>query len=141
MVKRFLTAAKARRPDFIASKVAYLGTSWGGRLGPITVALEPRIGTAVLLMGGLASSTPVPEADPFNFLPRIRVPVLMINGDQDFIFPLETTQKPMFARLGTPEADKKHVLYPGGHEIILTKRSQLIPEVVAWLDKYLGHVR
>ena len=131
----------ASRPDFIASKVAYLGTSWGGRLGPITVALEPRIGTAVLLMGGLASSTPVPEADPFNFLPRIRVPVLMINGDQDFIFPLETTQKPMFARLGTPEADKKHVLYPGGHEIILTKRSQLIPEVVAWLDKYLGHVR
>ena len=121
--------------------MAYLGTSWGGRLGPITVALESRIGTAVLLMGGLASSTPVPEADPFNFLPRIRVPVLMINGDQDFIFPLETTQKPMFARLGTPEADKKHVLYPGGHEIILTKRSQLIPEVVAWLDKYLGHVR
>lgn len=129
------------RPDFAAAKVAYLGTSWGGRLGPIPVALDSRIGTAIWIMGGLASSTPVPEVDPFNFLPRIRVPVLMINGDQDFIFPLETMQKPMFARLGTPEADKKHVLYPGGHEITQTKRSQLVQEVVAWLDKYLGRVQ
>jgi dienelactone hydrolase/predicted Ser/Thr protein kinase len=131
----------ASRSDFIASKVAYLGTSWGGRLGPIMVALDSRIGTAVFLMGGLASSTPVPEADPFNFLPRIRVPVLMINGDQDFIFPLKTMQEPMFARLGTKEPDKKHVLYPGGHEIVFTKRSQLVQEVVAWLDKYLGRVK
>jgi dipeptidyl aminopeptidase/acylaminoacyl peptidase len=65
----------------------------------------------------------------------------MVNGEKDFIFPLETTQRPLFEALGTPAADKRHVLYPGGHEIIATKRSQIVQEVVAWLDKYLGRVR
>ena len=71
---------------------------------------------------------------------RVRVPILMLNGDQDFIFPLQTTQKPLFDGLGTPAADKKHILYPGGHEIAGTKRNQIVLEVVAWLDKYLGRV-
>jgi predicted Ser/Thr protein kinase len=131
----------ATRPDLDASKVAFYGVSWGGRLGPITMALDSRIGTGILLMGGLGSGTPAPEADSFNFVPRVRVPILMINGDEDFIFPLEATQRPLLANLGTPPADKKHVLYPGGHEISGTKRSQLIQEIVAWLDKYLGRVQ
>ena len=65
----------------------------------------------------------------------------MLNGDQDFIFPLQTLQRPLFATLGTPTADKRHVLYPGGHEIVATKRSQIVQEVVGWLDKYLGRVQ
>jgi len=65
----------------------------------------------------------------------------MVNGDEDFIFPVKTLQQPFFEGLGTAPADKKHVLYPGGHEIVATKRSQLIQEVVAWLDKYLGRVQ
>ena len=47
----------------------------------------------------------------------------------------------MFDGLGTPAADKHHVLYPGGHEIITTKRSQIVQEIVGWLDKYLGRVQ
>ena len=129
------------RSDLAAKQVAYYGVSWGARMSPITIALDPRIRVGVLLMGGLGSSTPAPEADPFNFMPRVRVPILMVNGDEDFIFPFETTQRPFFEGLGTPAADKKHVLYPGGHEIVGTKRSQLIQEVVAWLDKYLGRVQ
>jgi dienelactone hydrolase len=131
----------ATRPEFNASKVAYYGVSWGARLAPMTIALDSRVTTGILLMGGLGSGTPAPEADSFNFVPRVRVPILMINGDQDFIFPLHTTQRPLLAHLGTPEADKKHVLYPGGHEIAGTKRSQLVQEIVAWLDKYLGRVQ
>ena len=69
------------------------------------------------------------------------MPVLMINGDKDFIYPLQTSQQPLFASLGTPAADKRHVVYPGGHEIVLSKRSQVITEVVSWLDKYLGRVK
>ena len=106
------------RADLDGTKVAYFGTSWGARLAPIPIALDSRIVTGVLVMGGLGSGTPAPEADPFNFLPRVRVPILMINGDEDFIFPLQTTQRPLFERLGTPPADKQHILYPGGHEII-----------------------
>jgi dienelactone hydrolase len=129
------------RSDIAGKQVAYYGISWGARMSPITIALDPRIRVGVLLMGGLGSSVPVPEADPFNFMPRVKVPILMVNGEQDHIFPLETTQRPMFEGLGTPPADKKHVLYPGGHEIVATKRSQIVQEVVAWLDKYLGRVQ
>jgi eukaryotic-like serine/threonine-protein kinase len=129
------------RSDLADKQVAYYGISWGARMAPVTIALDPRIRVGVLLMGGLGSSAPVPEADPFNFVPRVRVPILMLNGDEDFIFPLETMQRPMFEALGTPPADKKHVLYPGGHEIVATKRSQIVQEVVAWLDKYLGRVQ
>jgi hypothetical protein len=36
-------------------------------------------------MGGLGTAKPAPEVDPFNFAPRVRIPILMLNGDQDFI--------------------------------------------------------
>ncbi len=126
------------RSDLAGKQVGYYGVSWGARLAPLAIALDPRFRMGVLLMGGLGSGAPAPEADPFNFLPRVRVPILMVNGDQDFIFPLHTLQRPLFDGLGTPAADKRHVLYPGGHEIITTKRSQIIQEIVGWLDKYLG---
>ena len=128
------------RSELDLKKLAYFGVSWGGRLGPITIALDPRIKTGILLMGGLGAGTSAPEVDTFNFMSRVRVPILMLNGDQDFIFPLQTSQKPLFEGLGTPAADKKHVLYPGGHEIAGTKRNQLVPEIVGWLDRYLGRV-
>jgi dienelactone hydrolase len=121
-------------------KVAYFGFSWGGAMGPMVMALDSRIRTGILLVGGLFASMSPPEADPFNFLPRVRAPVLMLNGDLDHIFPVQTSQTPFFERLGTPAADKKHVRYPGGHEINGTKRNQIVADIVAWLDKYLGRV-
>ena len=121
--------------------MAYFGNSWGARLGPITIALDSRLKTAILLNGGLGSAAPAPEADTFNFAPRVRVPILMLNGDQDFIFPLQTLQRPLFATLGSPAADKRHLTYPGGHEIATTMRNQIIQEMVGWLDKYLGRVQ
>src|SRR6185295_1624920 len=105
------------RPDIDAGRRAYYGLSWGAQLGPIAIALDPRIKAGVLLMGGLKSGKSAPEVDPFTFAPRVRVPILMLNGDQDFIFPLQTSQQPLFEGLGTPIADKRHVVYPGGHEI------------------------
>ena len=129
------------RPDIDAARLSYYGLSWGGRIGPITLALDPRIKAGVLLMGGLAANKSAPEADPFTFAPRVRIPILMLNGDQDFIFPLQTSQQPLFEALGTPSADKKHVLYPGGHEIFVTQRSQIVQEVVGWLDRYVGRVQ
>ncbi len=132
------------RPDIDAARLSYYGLSWGGWIGPIPLALDSRIKAGVFLMGGLGigglGAKSAPEVDPFNFAPRVRIPVLMLNGDQDFIFPLQTSQRPLFQALGTPSADKKHVLYPGGHEIFVTKRSQIVQEVVGWLDRYVGRV-
>ena len=50
----------------------------------------------LLLMGGLKSGQSAPEVDSFNFAPRVRIPILMLNGDQDYIFPLQTSQRPLF---------------------------------------------
>ena len=129
------------RGEIDRSRMGYFGSSWGARLAPITIALDSRLKMGILLNGGLGSAAPAPEADTFNFAPRVRVPILMLNGDQDFIFPLQTLQRPLFATLGTPAADKRHLTYPGGHEIATTMRNQVVQEMVGWLDKYLGRVQ
>ncbi len=123
------------RPDMDSTKFAYFGFSWGGNMGGIVPAIEPRIKVAVLYVAGLTMERPRPEVDPINYLPHIRVPVLMLNGKYDFFFPTETAQRPFYERLGTPPAEKKWVVYEGGHDV---PRPKLIAETLAWLDKYLG---
>jgi len=73
-----------------------------------------------------------------NFLSRVTVPMLMLNGELDNIVPLEAAAKPFFAQLGTAEADKKQVVQPGGHFVPL---DVVIRETLDWLDKYLGPVK
>ena len=88
--------------------------------------------------GGLLRDQPA-ETDAWNFAPRVRIPVLMVNGREDFILPVETNQNPLFQALGTKEPDKKHILYDGGHRNLVT-RPDLIGQILTWLDKYLGPV-
>ena len=79
-----------------------------------------------------------PEEDAVNFLPRIHVPVLMLSGKYDSVFPYELSQKPFFRLLGSPAADKRQIVYEGGHFL---PRTDLVTESMKWLDKYLGPVR
>jgi hypothetical protein len=39
---------------------------------------------------------------------------------------------------GTPPSEKRHVVFDAGHDPL--PRSQVIREILAWLDKYLGPV-
>jgi pimeloyl-ACP methyl ester carboxylesterase len=82
----------------------------------------------------------LPELDSLNYVTRVTLPILMINGNSDFIFPLELGQKPYFARLGTPPEHKRHVVLTGGHYIIGQQHSQVVREVLDWLDRCLGRV-
>jgi hypothetical protein len=61
----------------------------------------------------------------------------MINGRYDHVFPVETSQKPFFHFLGTPEKDKINLIFDGGHT---SPRNELIKAVLGWLDHYLGPV-
>lgn len=72
---------------------------------------DRRIKAAVLQSGGLLSVHQLPEVDQINFVTRVTVPVLMLNGRYDFVLPVETAQRPMFALLGTPAKDKRHVIF------------------------------
>jgi hypothetical protein len=123
------------RRDMRADRVAYLGVSWGGLLGAILPAVETRIRAVVLNVGGMKMEKALPEADQINYVSRVTQPVLMLNGEHDNYFPVETGQKPLYRLLGTPSADKKMVVYPSGH---LVPRVDFMTETLAWLDKYLG---
>ena len=126
------------RADIDTTKFAYFGFSWGGNIGGIIPAVEPRIKASMLYVAGLVMERSRPEVDPVNYLPRVRTPVIMLNGKYDFFFPVETSQKPFYRLLGTPAADKRYTVYEGGHDV---PRTQLMAESMAWLDKYLGPVR
>jgi formylglycine-generating enzyme required for sulfatase activity/dienelactone hydrolase len=126
------------RKDIDREKLAYLGFSWGGEVAPVMLAVEDRFKAAILVSGGLDPYRTLPEAEPFNFASRVRIPVLMLNGRYDHRFPVEASQLPFFRSLGTPEKDKKHVIYESGHS---PPRKEYIRESLDWLDKYLGPVK
>ena len=126
------------RPDIDTQKLAFFGISFGAAAAPRLVAVETRFKTAILISGGSWEKVP-PAVDPWNFAPRFKVPVLMLSGRDDFSFPLEASQLPLLRQLGTPEKDKKHVLFDGGHASPLT-RLDMVKEALDWLDRYLGPV-
>ena len=127
----------ATRPDIDSTRLAYVGTSWGARLGGVMVAIEPRFRTAILNVAGLSMAVMRPEEDPVNFLPRIRIPVLMLSGRYDSVFPFELSQQPFLRLLGSPPGAKKQALFDGGHFL---PRTMMVAESLAWLDQYLGPV-
>ena len=104
------------------------------------LATEPRVSVAVLLSGGLAPFFgKLPEINAVNFLPRVHIPVLMVNGAYDSILPVAVSQEPMLLRLGTDPAQKRHVVFKSGHAVTVPEvRNDLVREVLAWLDTYLG---
>lgn len=125
------------RSDLQADKVGYLGWSWGGFMGGIMPAVEKRIKAIVLNVGGMEMNKTFPEVDQLNYLPRVTQPLLMLNGKHDMFFPVETSQKPMYDLLGTPDKDKKRIVYESGH---LVPRSDFVKETLVWFDQYLGPV-
>lgn len=125
------------RDDIDADKIAYYGVSWGASMGAIMPSVEKRIKASVLCVAGLYVQRSLPEVEQINFLPRIKTPVLMLNGEYDYWFPYETSQVPFYTLLGTPKEHKELMLYYGGHSMPLT---QLAKETLAWLDRYLGPV-
>jgi cephalosporin-C deacetylase-like acetyl esterase len=126
------------RKDIDMSRLGYFGISWGAEVGPIMIALENRFKVAVFEAGGCDNLSVLPEADPMNFAPRVKIPVLMINGRYDFEIPLETCQEPLFQALGTLAQDKRHVLYDTGH---MPPELPVMKETLDWLDHYLGPVK
>lgn len=126
------------RDDLDVEGLGYLGFSWGGERAAIYLAVEDRIRVAVLLSGGFTTGRSLPEADPFNFAPRVHVPVLMLNGFHDYYFPVESGQKPLFDGLGTPEQLKRHVIFEDdGHSLhSSSRRNQVIAEVLDWFDRF-----
>ena len=125
------------RQDIDSKKLAYYGMSWGAMLGAIIPAVEERLKASVLLGGGFFFGLGRPEASQINYVTRVKVPTLLLNGRYDAFYPPETASKPMFDLLGTAAPDKQQKLYETDH---IPPRNEFIKETLAWLDRYLGPV-
>jgi formylglycine-generating enzyme required for sulfatase activity/dienelactone hydrolase len=125
------------REDIDSERLAYYGMSWGANMGAIIPAVEERFAASVLLGGGFDNLTR-PEVQGIHYASRVRTPTVILNGKYDFGSPPETSSQPLLHMLGTPEEDKKLILYETDH---IPPRTEYIKETLAWLDKYLGPVR
>ena len=131
----------ATRSDINSTKLAYVGVSMGAAEGVnYATQLQNKFRAMILLDGGFFLSKFPPGVDPVNFAPRLKIPVLMINGRYDFTFPVKESQQPLFKMLGTRDSDKRYVVMESPHDVTI-QRAQLVKETVDWLDKYLGPVQ
>jgi pimeloyl-ACP methyl ester carboxylesterase len=113
-----------------------MGVSMGAAESVYLAAVDDRLKTVIMLDGGFFASKPLAGADQADFAPRIKAPTLLIAGRYDWIF---LGKDALVNLLGAPKADKKVVLFDTAHDVS-EQRPDLIREVLAWLDKYLGHV-
>jgi len=146
IVERYKDLARAvdylrTRPDIDRNHLAYLGVSMGSAEGVIyTAMLQQALKTSIFLDGGYFLYPPEAGVDQADFAPRIRIPVLMVNGRYDFTFSLARSQDPLFRTLGTAAADKRHVVLETPHDVT-ARKSELVAAVLPWLDRYLGPIQ
>lgn len=125
----------ATRPEIDTGKLAFYGMSWGGWLGTILPAIEDRLALNLVVAGGL-NPRGREEVNAINYVGRVTIPTLMLNGKYDRWIDQEI--RPMHELLGTPPEHKKLILYETDH---IPPKAEYIRETLAWLDRYFGPVR
>lgn len=126
----------ATREDVDARKLGWFGISMGADTMLPLLAVEKRIGAAVLYSGGSGLRSDLPASEQtYNYLPRITQPVLMLNGRWDIDSPPDSQQR-LFELLGSPADLKKQVLFEAGHGNL--PRFQVEKETLDWFGRHLG---
>ena len=146
------------RDDIDARRVTLIGVSMGGIMGAVLAGVEPRIKCPVLLVAGadrglmsrisqiavwkkIRAENPgidfdelsriMAPADPLNFVDKISPrPVLMINGTQDDIVPVEANK----LLHSTAKQPKTIIWLESGHSL---PRDKTMPIIGDWLKKNL----
>jgi uncharacterized protein len=148
-----------QQPEVDANRIGLTGYSLGAILGTMVTAVEPRIQTSVLVVGGgdwktilgqsqerdaaarRAQGTVNPDdfkkledVDPVNFAAHIAPrPLLFINGKQDNIIP-EAAAKALFDAAKEP---KQQIWLNAGHFLPPTETGRL---TIEWFDEKLKNV-
>jgi|APFre7841882724_1041349.scaffolds.fasta_scaffold02218_7 TolB-like protein len=132
----------ATREDIDARKLGWFGISMGADTMLPLLAVEKRIGAAVLYSGGSGIRSGLgrlPDSElPYNYVPRVTQPVLMLNGRWD-IDSTPDSQQRLFELLGSPAEAKKRVLFEAGHGNL--PRFQVEKEALDWFERHLGPAR
>jgi dienelactone hydrolase len=129
------------RGDMNMDELGFIGFSLGASMiAPPLLAIDGHFKAAVLVSAGIWTAFPLhPMLDSINYAPRITLPVLMINGRYDTLFPREAAQQRLFDLLGTDPEDKRQVFYDAAHVTLIGNRGKR--EVSDWFDRYLGTPR
>jgi eukaryotic-like serine/threonine-protein kinase len=122
------------REDVDKERIAFLGYSWGAHRGVLCCAADPRLKLGILRCGGAR------HADVLGWARRVKIPIQMVNGRYDEVFPLEPSQLPLFRALGTSPENKSHLVVESGHALQGCER-EVIRANLEWLDRHLGPVR
>ena len=122
------------REDIDRERIAFLGYSWGAHRGVLACAADPRLKVGILRCGG------VRYADVLGWARRVTIPIQMVNGRYDELFPLEQSQMPLLHALGTPAENRGHVIVESGHALQGCER-EVIKANLEFLDRHLGAVR
>ena len=72
-----------------------------------------------------------------NYIGRVKQPILALAGEYDTLQNPETHITPAFELFGTPDDLKKLIYYKTDH---IPPKTDMIREVLGWLDEYLGPV-
>ena len=91
----------------------------------------------IMLDGGFFDEKPLPGTDQADFAPRIKAPTLMIGGKFDWVSCWARTR--CFGCWGRRRPTRKRSCSTP-RTMSSEQRADLMREVVAWLDKYLGKV-
>jgi class 3 adenylate cyclase/pimeloyl-ACP methyl ester carboxylesterase len=125
------------RNDIDLNRIAFYGLSGGPSLGFVLGAIDSRVKLNIFYAGGLRAGSFRPEIQPAYFIRRVTVPTLMINGRFDSVWRIDYEIKNMYELLGTPDKDKRLVLFDSDH---LAPIKDLIRETQSFLDEYFGSV-
>lgn len=120
------------RNDIDTDNIFYLGMSYGALFNTHTLLFENRYKGAILYVGGVFPTFP-PLVDGINHMPRIDIPFLMLNGEQDYLVPKAAAMF-FYQSTGTQEKDKKIVFYDSGHWPL--PRNQMIKETLDFIKEY-----
>ena len=127
-----------QRGDISMDQLGYYGFSFGADWAGSLVAVEPRLRAVVFEAGGLLNTSSLRKErlllETRHYLPHIQVPVLMLNGEKDPIYPVKESQDPMFNFLGSQI--KEHYVHPNGNHML--PPSVKFEKIQKWFDQHLG---
>ncbi len=121
------------REDFDFSKLSYTGYSWGSVSSNYLLAIDDRVKSATIFVGGLMLQRSKKEIEPHIYLRRVKIPILHIVGTLDGIFEYEDSFIPWNKLIGTPEKDKKIIVVEGGghgldNDIVIENQLKFLKE-------------
>ena len=111
---RLLVDTLAVDPALDPDRVGYVGFSMGVLIGVPFMAADQRVKAGAFMVGGSPPGAPgpPPPTDPARYAPGVAPrPVLMVNADDDEIYP----RPAVFALYDAFQPPKELVFFPGSH--------------------------